>query len=46
MELDFFRKIRFDSGEAARLFDPFRLSASAYEIGKPRVASSIAGARN
>src|SRR5476651_1026195 len=36
--------MRFDSGELARLRDPFRPSASAYETGKPFDASSTAGA--
>src|SRR4051812_35384951 len=37
--------MRFDSGDAARLRDPLRPSASAYEIGKPFEASSTAGDR-
>src|SRR6266542_3561567 len=36
--------MRFDSGELARLLDPFRLSASAYDTGNPFDASSRAGA--
>src|SRR6185295_10083517 len=36
--------MRFDSGDAASPFDPFRLSASAYETGNPFEASSTAGA--
>src|ERR1044071_4774985 len=36
--------MRFDSGDVARLRDPFRLSASAYDTGKPFAASSTAGA--
>src|SRR5437660_11727336 len=36
--------MRFDSGEAARLREPLRPSASAYETGKPLEASSTAGA--
>src|SRR6185436_12112229 len=36
--------MRFDSGEVARFFAPFRLSASAYDTGNPFDASSTAGA--
>src|SRR5262249_60063684 len=42
----FLWKIRFDSGELARLRDPFSDSESAYDAGKPFFASSTAGAKS
>ena len=39
-----FRKIRLDSGEVGRLFDPLNSSASPQDKGKPFDASSTAGA--